>query len=216
MKLKELIPGCVVEDLNRRIQYIGMINNKYVGKIISTSFSWEKSGAINDDFSGDYNGWSVVSISNGPEENSIEHFKKKIEETKTELVRLENTLKGLEDSKRMKEYMNQDKITEAKNEIARLEKLVKTLEDEQKSKELKEQISKLIPGNFYTVNTNDSKSFTGRFSNFNNQQIFFTHPETTTKYGFGIEVIKEIIHRPDFTNEFNNLMKKLETYNKEI
>lgn len=116
-----------------------------------------------------------------------------------------------------KEDMNQDKITEAKNEIARLEKLVKTLEAEKKLKELKEQISKLIPGNFYTVKTNDSMTFTGRFSNFNNHhQIFFTHPEVTTTYGFGIDVIKEIIHRPDFTNEFNNLMKKLETYNKEI
>lgn len=114
-----------------------------------------------------------------------------------------------------KEDMIQDKITEAKTEIARLEKLVKTLEDEKKSKELKEQISKLIPGDFYTVKTNVSKS-TGRFSNFNNQTIFFTHPKVTTKYGFGIEVIKEIIHRPDFTNEFNILMKKLETFNKEI
>jgi hypothetical protein len=33
------------------------------------------------------------------EHNSIEHFQKKVEETKSELVRLENTLKGLEDSK---------------------------------------------------------------------------------------------------------------------
>lgn len=116
-----------------------------------------------------------------------------------------------------KDDMIQDKIIEAKNEIARLEKLVKTLEDEKKSIELKEQISKMIIGDFYTVKTNDSKAFTGIFSNFNiHQQILFTHPEVTTKYGFGIEIIKEIIHRPDFTNEFNNLMKKLETYNKEI
>lgn len=115
-----------------------------------------------------------------------------------------------------KEDMIQDKIKEAKNEIARLEKLVKTLEDEKKSKELKEQISKLIPGDFYTVKTNDSMTFTGIFSKFNNEQILFTHPEVTTKYGFGIEILQKIIHRPDFTNEFNNLMKKLETFNKEI
>lgn len=39
------------------------------------------------------------------EENSIEYFEKKIEETKTELVRLETALKGLEDSKTQKLLM---------------------------------------------------------------------------------------------------------------
>lgn len=187
MKLKELIPGTVVENSVKRIEYLGTFRDKYFVKIISSEFSWEKPGDIDEHFSGSYDGWQIVNMPNNSEEKSIENFKKRIEETKTELVRLENTLKGLEDSKRMKE--------------------------------LTETLSNLIVGDFYTVKVGDNV-FSGLYSGWstNKNLIIFDMVGDRNKYVTSclVKDIKQIIHRPNFSNEYRNLQKKIDTLNSEL
>lgn len=116
---------------------------------------------------------------------TIEDFKKKIEETKSELVRLETTLNGLQESKRMKE--------------------------------LTETLSNLIVGDFYTVKDDVGSVYTGKYTGTNpfaNQSYIFdtlTVPLTISQ-----KRIKQIIHRPNFSNEYRILLKKLDTFNSDL
>lgn len=182
MKLSEIAPGTIVENSDRRIEYLGQNGICYVGKIISTEFSWEKPGEICESFTGTYDGWKIVNL----EENSIKHFKKKIEETKSELVRLETTLKGLEDSKRMKE--------------------------------LTETLSNLIVGDFYTVKLGSAFWFTGIYSGgISLERLMFKRIDgNNTSETIYKNSIKQIIHRPNFSNDYRNLLKKIDLYNSEL
>lgn len=118
------------------------------------------------------------------EQNSIEHFQKKIEDTKSELVRLETTLKGLEDSKRMKE--------------------------------LTETLSNLIVGDFYTIKIMDN-TFTGKLKgNANNVCGSLVFDTLTIDRIITKRHIKQIIHRPNFSNEYRILLKKIDTFNSDL
>lgn len=121
--------------------------------------------------------------SNNQEQNSIEHFQKKIEETKSELVRLETTLKGLEDSKRMKE--------------------------------LTETLSNLILGDFYTVNV-EGRIFTGKYIGTNADKSHTFYLLTNNNYTASQRHIKQIIHRPNFSEDYRILLKKIDTFNKDL
>jgi hypothetical protein len=117
------------------------------------------------------------------EDRSIEYFQKKIEDTKYELNRLENTLKGLQESKRMKE--------------------------------LTETLSNLIVGDFYTVNVSDI-IFTGKYIGTNADKSHTFYLLTNNNYTASQRHIKQIIHRPNFSNEYRILLKKIDTFNSDL
>lgn len=180
MKLSEIADGTIVENNDRRIEYLGKNHTSYVGKIISTNISWENPGEICESFSGSYDGWKIVTT----EQNSIKHYEKKIEETKSELNRLCSILNGLQESKRMKE--------------------------------LTETLSNLIVGDFYTVN-HAGNIFTGKFKgNANNVCGGLVFDTLTIDSIITTRHIKQIIHRPNFSNEYRNLLKKIDTFNKDL
>jgi hypothetical protein len=139
----------------------------------------------------DLKNWIIFKISelnifwsNNQEQNSIEYFLKKIEDTKYELNRLENTLKGLQESKRMKE--------------------------------LTETLSNLILGDFYTVNVANN-IFTGKFKgNANNVCGGLVFDTLTIDKIITKRHIKQIIHRPNFSNEYRILLKKIDTFNSDL
>jgi len=139
------------------------------------------------------NAWHVFDLGNlsiiskkDIEEDSIEHFQKKIEDTKYELNRLENTLKGLQDSKRMKE--------------------------------LTETLSNLIVGDFYTVKLDSTFLFTGIcLGNLPLERLMFKRIDgNSTSETIYKNDIKQIIHRPNFSNEYRILLKKIDTFNKDL
>lgn len=126
---------------------------------------------------------------NNQEQNSIEHFKKKIEETKSELVRLETTLNGLQESKRMKE--------------------------------LTETLSNLIVGDFYTIKFDNGNIMTAKYHAAYNPKLLLFYMFTNDKEAMTIsnclvDNIKQIIHRPNFSNEYRILLKKIDTFNKDL
>jgi len=135
----------------------------------------------------DINKLNIVSKKSS-EENSIEHFKKKIEETKTELVRLETTLKGLEDSKRMKEL------------TVTISNLI---------------VGDFYTVKFDNGNVVTGK-FHARLSK--QVILFYVHTnnEGMVISNCVVNHIKQIIHRPNFTYDYKSLLKKIDTFNSEL
>jgi len=117
------------------------------------------------------------------EQNSIEYYEKKIEETKSELNRLSTILNGLQESKRMKE--------------------------------LTETLSNLIVGDFYTVKDDVGNVFTGQYKGTNVNQSH-TFDLLTIERTLSPKRIKQIIHHPNFSNEYRILLKKIDTFNKDM
>lgn len=144
----------------------------------------------------DLKNWIIFDISNlkivwsnNQEQNSIEYFQKKIEDTKYELNRLENTLKGLQESKRMKE--------------------------------LTETLSNLIVGDFYTVKLDNGNVVTGKYHTKYSSRIlvfyvFSDNNEAMLISNLCIDNIKQIIHRPNLSNEYRILLKKIDTFNSDL
>lgn len=144
---------------------------------------WQMGTSHNDD-------WYLFDLNdlhifrkNTSEQNSIEHYEKKIEETKSELNRLSTILNGLQESKRMKE--------------------------------LTETLSNLIIGDFYTVKDDVGNVFTGKYKGTNVNQSH-TFDLLTIERTLSPKRIKQIIHRPNFSNEYKILLKKLDTFNKDL
>lgn len=138
--------------------------------------------------------WIIFKISdlnifwtNNSEQNSIEYYEKKIEDTKSELNRLTTALNGLQESKRMKE--------------------------------LTETLSNLIPGDFYTVKLIDGNVFTGKFVGDTLCKKCFRFDfvcDDNLHNDIWKEQIKQIIHRPNFSNEYRILLKKIDTFNSDL
>lgn len=118
------------------------------------------------------------------EQNSIEHFQKKIEETKSELNRLENTLKGLQDSKRMKE------LTETLSNLIVGD--FYTVKDE----------DAVFTGTFSGFSTSKHLIIFDMVGDRKNYVVSCL-----------VKNIKQIIHRQNFSNEYKILLKKIDTFN---
>ena len=150
---------------------------------------WQMGTSRNDD-------WYIFDLNdlhifrkNTTEQNSIEHYEKKIDETKSELNRLSTILNGLHESKRMKE--------------------------------LTETLSNLIVGDFYTVKLDNGKVVTGKYHTKYSSRILMFYLFTDNSQAMFItnlciDNIKQIIHRPNFSNEYKILLKKIDTFNKDL
>ena len=141
----------------------------------------------------DLKNWIIFDINNlkqfwtnNQEQNSIEHYEKKIEETKSELNRLSTILNGLQESKRMKE--------------------------------LTETLSNLIVGDFYTVKLDSTFLFTGIYlGRLPLERVMFKRIDgNNTSETIYKNDIKQIVHRPNFSNEYKILLKKIDTFNKDL
>lgn len=147
---------------------------------------WQMGTSHNDD-------WYLFDLNdlhifrkNTSEQNSNEHYEKKIEETKSELNRLSTILNGLQESKRMKE--------------------------------LTETLSNLIVGDFYTVKLDSTFLFTGIYlGRLPLERVMFKRIDgnNTTETIYKND-IKQIVHRPNFSNEYRFLLKKIDTFNKDM
>ncbi len=109
----------------------------------------------------------------------------------------------------------QKKIEEKKSELESLEKTLNELKEKEDQEKLQEQISKMIVGDFYTVELNNGNIYTSIFRRTDSfERLVFSNNEY--EHYFPKELIKQIIHQPNLTNEYKSFLKKIENINSSL